>query len=135
MSGPRKRRWLLLLCGVGGLVVCLGIALLYLLGYIYWHRPAIASLTTRDPQTLLATADYLALLGNWQGARPYFAKAERIFAERGDRRNELYAEVSCVQADVEKGSYAEAAHYLNQQFSDPAVQGDARLKFRTPDMA
>jgi len=130
MSGPTKRRWLLFLYVVGGLVVCLGVALLYLLGYIYWRRPAIASLTSRDPQALLATADYLALLGNWQGARPYFAKAEQIFAQHGDRRNELYAEVSCVQADVEKGSYAEAARYLNQQFSDPTVQGDARLKLR-----
>ena len=114
----------------GVIAVCLVAFLLYVLGYIHWQPPQFALLTSHNPQKLLAEADYLANLGNWEKARPYFAKAERLFMKRGDRRDALYAKISCVEADVEKGSYAQAAHYLSQQLQNPIVQNDARLKLR-----
>ncbi|HEV2416410.1 MAG TPA: CHAT domain-containing protein [Terriglobia bacterium] len=114
----------------GAIVVCLAVFLLYILGYIHWRSPNFAVLTSRNPQKLLAQADYLASLDNWQAARPYFAKAGRLFAERGDQTDALYARISCVEADVEKGSYSEAAQYLKRQLQNPIVQSDLHLKLR-----
>src|SRR5579875_1552373 len=130
MSG-RRRRLLLVSGGLGGaLLLCLTAFVFYLLGYVHWNPPQLALLTSRDPHKLLAEADYLAHLGNSERARPYFAKAERLFAECGDRLNALYCKISCVESDVEKGSYTEAARYLSAELKDPLVQNDARLKLR-----
>jgi CHAT domain-containing protein len=127
-----RRRRLLLVSGVAGaaVVLCLAVFVLYLFGYIHWNPPQLALITERDPHKLLAQADYLAYLGNWEKARPYFAKAEHLFAERGDQRDALYCKISCVEADVEKGSYSEAARYLSEQLKQPIVQKDPRLKLR-----
>lgn len=131
MSGHKARRWLRIFGIAGGaVVVCLAIFTLYILGYIHWRPPKFAVLTSRNPHKLLAQADHLASLDNWEAARPYFAKAERLFAERGDRRDALYAKISCVEADVEKGSYTKAALYLNTQIQNPLVQNRPRLKLR-----
>lgn len=118
--------------GVAGgvIVVCLAVFALYILGYIHWRPPNFAVLTSRNPQKLLAQADYLASLDNWEAARPYFAKAGRVFAERKDQTDALYARISCVEADVEKGSYSEAAQYLKGQLQNPIVQSHPRLKLR-----
>ncbi|HEX5432867.1 MAG TPA: CHAT domain-containing protein [Candidatus Angelobacter sp.] len=118
--------------GIAGgiIVVCVAVFVLYILGYIHWRPPNFAVLTSRNPQKLLAQADYLASLDNWQAARPYFAKAEHLFNERGDERNALYAKISCVEADVERGSYTKAALYLRDELRNPLVQSDARLKLR-----
>lgn len=74
MSGPTGRGLLQILAVTGGVIaVCLAVFVLYVLGYIHWRPPNFAVLTERNPQKLLAQADYLASLGNWQAARPYFA--------------------------------------------------------------
>jgi len=44
-----------------------------------------------EAERLLADGDKLAWLKNWQAAEPFFEKAEILFRERGDKRNELYA--------------------------------------------
>ncbi|MDE3179728.1 MAG: hypothetical protein KGM47_08715 [Acidobacteriota bacterium] len=121
--GSPNGRGLLRIFGIAGgvIVVCLAVFVLYILGYIHWRPPNVAVLTSRNPQKLLAQADYLASLDNWEAARPYFAKTERLFNERGDRRNALYAKISCVEADVEKGSYTKAALYLRDQLKNPIV--------------
>jgi CHAT domain-containing protein/predicted negative regulator of RcsB-dependent stress response len=131
MSGRRGRRLLRIFEIAGGvIVVCLAVFVLYILGYIHWRPPNFAVLTSRNPQKLLAQADYLACLDNWQRARPYFAKAGRLFAERGDQTDALYAKISCVEADVEKGSYSDAAQYLKRELQDPIVKSHPRLKLR-----
>lgn len=131
MGSPNGRGLLRILGIAGGvIVVCLGVFVLYILGYIHWRPPNFAVLTSRNPQKLLAQADYLASLDNWEAARPYFAKAGRLFAERGDQRDALYAKISCVEADVEKGSYMKAALYLRDELKNPIVQSAARLKLR-----
>jgi hypothetical protein len=47
-----------------------------------------------DPQKLLAEGERLAWLKNWRKAEPVFAEAERLFSERGVRRDGLYARIS-----------------------------------------
>ena len=93
-------------------------------------HPVSVRINSTNAEALLREADYLAYLGNWQKARPYFARAADLFAERGDRRNELYCKISCVEADVEHGSYTAASHYLAEQLQNPVVQTYPRLKLR-----
>ena len=49
--------------------------------------------TSTDPHELLAEADRLYWLNNGPKAAPLYAKAEKLFADEGDSRNELYAKV------------------------------------------
>ena len=44
-----------------------------------------------DPRTLLGFADHFYWLNNGPAAAPLYARAEKLFSERGDARNELYA--------------------------------------------
>src|SRR5580704_12676978 len=55
---------------------------------------------TPDPDKLLQDADRLAWLKNWTRAEPLYADAERLFAERGDQRNALYASVNKLRAQL-----------------------------------
>ncbi|HTV54744.1 MAG TPA: CHAT domain-containing protein, partial [Terriglobia bacterium] len=127
----RKRPplWLLL---AGGTVVVLAAFALILFVSARLHRPHAVpiKINSTNAQALVREADYLAYLGNWQGARPYFARAAGLFAERGDRRDELYCKISCVEADVEHGSYAAASRYLGQQLQNPIIEQHPRLKLR-----
>jgi hypothetical protein len=52
--------------------------------------PAFAQPEASNPKAVLKQADKLALLNNWVGARPLFAKAEKLFAHAGDNRDALY---------------------------------------------
>lgn len=131
MSNRQAHRLLLVVGAMGGVIlVCLLVLLLYLSGYIRTYHPQYATLVSNNPQKLLAEADFLAYVGNWQKARPYFAKAEHLFAQRGDERDALYAKVSCLRANVEKGSYATADRYLSKLLKNPVVQNDPRLRLR-----
>jgi hypothetical protein len=51
--------------------------------------PSISRAQQNEPRQLLAEGDRLAWLKNWQAAEPFFARAEAVFRENGDRRNEL----------------------------------------------
>jgi CHAT domain-containing protein len=122
-------RWLWMAGGAATLLACFALAIFLRARIAAPHRITV-SLSSTDAQALLQEADYLAYLGNWERARPYFARAEQLFADRGDRRNALYCKISCVESDVERGSYTVAARYLSQELRDPLVQNDARLKLR-----
>ena len=46
-----------------------------------------------DPQVLLKAADRFYFLNNGPAAAPLYARAEKLFSERGDARNELHSKV------------------------------------------
>lgn len=125
----RLPRWLWVAGGVAILIGALALVI-FLRGGFQTPQPAKLSLNSTNPQALLQEADYLAYLGNWEKACPYFAKAQRLFSAQGDQRDALYCRISCVEADVEKGSYTAAASYLSQELHDSLVRNDARLKLR-----
>ena len=50
-----------------------------------------------DPQVLLKAADRFYFLNNGPAAAPLYARAEKLFSERGDARNELHAKVGRLQ--------------------------------------
>ena len=116
----------------GGALVAFGAVafILFSCARLQNPHPVSVKINSTNAEALLREADYLAYLGNWQKARPYFARAADLFAERGDRRNELYCKISCVEADVEHGSYTAASHYLAEQLQNPVVQTYPRLKLR-----
>ncbi|MGH9342817.1 MAG: CHAT domain-containing protein [Terriglobia bacterium] len=116
----------------GGAVVllCACGLVLFLRARLRRPHPVSVTVNATNAQALLQEADYLAYLGNWERARPYFARAGEIFAKRGDRRDEIYCKISCMEADVEHGSYTAASRYLGRELQDPVVQKHPRLKLR-----
>ena len=83
-----------------------------------------------EAERLLADGDKLAWLKNWQAAEPFFEKAEILFRERGDKRNELYARISRMRGQLPSRGLFETSTYLASVLDDPLTKDDARLRLR-----
>jgi CHAT domain-containing protein len=81
-----------------------------------------------DPLLLLGQANRLYWLNNGPKAAPLFARAERLFADRGDARNELYAKVGRFRSEAETMSFVELSRFIDEQLRNPIVLGDAKLR-------
>ena len=81
-----------------------------------------------DPQVLLAEANRLYWLNNGPRAAPLYAKAESLFASRGDARNELYAKIGRLRSEAETMSFVELSRFLNDQLQNPIMRNDPRLR-------
>ena len=81
-----------------------------------------------DPVSLLGEAKRLYWLNNGPKAAPLFAGAERLFADRGDARNELYAKVGHLRSGAETMSFVELSRFIDEQLQNPIVRGDAKLR-------
>jgi CHAT domain-containing protein len=77
---------------------------------------------------LLAAADHFYFLNNGLAAAPLYARAEKLFSERGDPRNELHAKVGRLRSEAETMSFVDLSRFLNEQLQNPIVQGDKRLR-------
>src|SRR6266496_3225815 len=86
-----------------------------------------AAENSNDPQKLLSAADHFYWLNNGSKAAPLYAKAEHLFAERSDDRNELHAKVGQMRSEAETMSFVELSRFLNEQLQKPIVRGDAKL--------
>lgn len=83
-----------------------------------------------EAERLTAAGDKLAWLKNWQAAEPFFEKAEVLFGERGDKRNELYARISRMRGQLPSRGLFETSTYLASVLDDPLTKDDARLRLR-----
>src|SRR6266849_3994036 len=83
-----------------------------------------------DAERMLADGDRLAWLKNWQAAEPFFEKAEALFRERGDKRNELYARISRMRGQLPSRGLFETSTYLASVLDDPLTKDDAHLRLR-----
>src|ERR1700722_7917898 len=81
-----------------------------------------------DPQVLLKSADRFYFLNNGPAAAPLYARAEKLFSERGDARNELHAKVGRLRSEAETMSFVDLSRFLNEQLQNPIVQNDKRLR-------
>jgi CHAT domain-containing protein len=81
-----------------------------------------------DPQALLGAADHLYWLNNGPAAAPLYARAEQLFSERSDARNELHAKVGRLRSEAETMSFVDLSHFLNEQLQNPIVQSDKKLR-------
>jgi tetratricopeptide (TPR) repeat protein len=86
------------------------------------HVPA------NDPKAILAEANHFAFLSNSYRAEPLYAKAEEMFRERGDKRDELYAKIGRLRAEAETMSFVKLSDFLESKLTTPLVQNDPKLK-------
>ena len=83
---------------------------------------------SKNPELLLTEANRLAWLFNWPKAEPLFTRAEQLFRESGDARNEIYARVGRIRAQSETMSFVDVSEMLRQQLEIPVVRSDPRLR-------
>ena len=76
----------------------------------------------------MAEADRLYWLNNGPKAAALYAKAESLFASRGDARNELYAKIGHLRSEAETMSFVELSRFLNDQLQNPIMRNDPRLR-------
>ena len=96
-------------------------------------RPPVADLlrdakASTDPEALLTEANRLAWLSNSPKAEPLYVRAEELFKERGDTRNETYARVGRIRAQSETMSWVDVSQILGQQLNIPLVKNDPELR-------
>ncbi len=104
-----------------------------LLALFLWDPPYSAHRrhpNSNDPREVLQDGDYLFWLNNPLEARPFYARAERLFESRGDQRNALYARISQIPAETENRNLAELSRELTQQLRQPFLQHDPYLRLR-----
>ncbi len=81
-----------------------------------------------DADALLAVADHFYWLSNGPKAAPFYVRAEKLFSERGDARNELHAKVGRLRSEAETMSFVDLSRLLNEQLQNPIVQTDKKLR-------
>ena len=61
-----------------------------------------------------------------------YAKAESLFASRGDTRNELYANIGRLRSEAEAMSFTDLSRFLSDQLQNPIMRSVAPLLLRRP---
>ena len=65
-------------------------------------------------------------LNNGPKAAPFYAKAEKLFADRGDTRNQLYAQIGHLRSEAETMSLFYLSRFLNDQLNNPIMRNDRK---------
>ncbi len=81
-----------------------------------------------NPDALLAEANRLAWLFNWPKAEPLYIRAEELFKEKGDTRNEIYARVGRIRAQSETMSYVDVSQMIDKEIARPVTKSDPNAK-------
>src|ERR1700676_119826 len=81
-----------------------------------------------NPEVMLAEANRLAWLFNWPKAEPLYARAEELFKEKGDTRNEIYARIGRIRARSETMSFVVVLQMLQKELDQPATKADPELR-------
>lgn len=89
-----------------------------------WH----GAQASNNPEILLAEANRLSWVFNWPKAEPLYVRAEELFKERGDTRNEIYARVGRIRAQSETMSYVEVSRMIGEALEDPVTKKDPELR-------
>src|SRR6516165_11434028 len=84
--------------------------------------------SSQNPEVLLAEANRLAWVFNWPKAQPLYVRAEELFREKGDTRNEVYARVGRIRAQSETVSWTDVSKMLDQELDLPVVKNDQPLR-------
>jgi CHAT domain-containing protein/tetratricopeptide (TPR) repeat protein len=77
---------------------------------------------------LLAEANRLSWLGNWDAAGPLYARSEELLRVSGDAPGEIYARVGRVRAEAAAASLTKALQILEHELKNPIVQADPKLR-------
>src|SRR3984893_12713919 len=131
----RRLRAVLVLVVVAGALVA-GISHKYVWIYLT-RKPVLRPLaqdllsnpkTASNPEALLEEANRLAWLFNWPKAEPLYVRAEELFREKRDSRNETYARVGRIRAQSERMSWVDVSDMLGQQLEIPVARSDPKLR-------
>ena len=131
----RRLRAVLVLVVVAGALVA-GIST-STFGFYLTRKPVLRPLaqdllsdpkTSNNPEALLEEANRLAWLFNWPKAEPLYVRAEELFREKRDTRNETYARVGRIRAQSERMSWVDVSDMLGQQLEIPVAKTDAKLR-------
>src|SRR5579859_7578255 len=88
-------------------------------------RDAAAS---NNPEILLKEANRLAWLFNWPKAEPLYIRAEQLFKDKGDTRNEVYSRVGRIRAQSETMSWVDVSEILGKELDLPIAKSDQELR-------
>ena len=91
-------------------------------------RPALSR--SEDSDQLLAQADRLAWLSNWQRAAELYARAEQLAIQKSNRRDELYAECGSLRSGLGAEPLPQTSAELTRILEDPLAAHDSRLRIR-----
>src|SRR6266852_5887077 len=132
-----SKRWRIVLLLLSAVLALLGVlSRKYIWLYVSRKadpRPLVANVlrdpeAAKNPELLLIEANRLAWLFNWPKAEPLYIRAEELFKERGDTRNEIYARVGRIRAQSETMSWVDVSAILGKQLEIPVVKSDPRLR-------
>src|SRR5229473_4449806 len=96
-------------------------------------RPQVADLlrdpaASSNPEILLTEANRLAWLFNWPKAEPLYIRAEQLFKDKGDTRNEVYSRVGRIRAQSETMSWVDVSEILGKELDLPIAKSDQKLR-------
>jgi len=83
--------------------------------------PTVVWAQEKDPDALLSQALRRGDLYNWSDAEPLFAVAERLYSQRGDARNALYARIGHIRSTMEQLSLPETSAMLDEELQRNAI--------------
>lgn len=99
------------------------------LGMVWAIADAQQPLSGDDPDALLKQALRYGDLYNWSDAAPLFAKAEQVYAQRGDSRNAFYARLGRIRSTMEQLSLPEISEQLGDELDqNPLLHTDNELR-------
>ncbi len=81
-----------------------------------------------DPYVILEEAKRLAWLNNWYAAKPLFQQAEKLFDDKRDRRNAIFAKIGWLVPQSETMVYSEVADYFTAEAENLIVKNDPELR-------
>ena len=91
-------------------------------------RPTLSR--SEDSDQLLAQADRLAWLSNWQKASEVYARAEQLAIQKSNRRDELYAECGSLRSRLGTEPLHQTSAELTGILDDLLAAHDSRLRIR-----
>src|ERR1700719_1184949 len=137
----RRLRALLVLVVVAGALVA-GISYKYVWIYLT-RKPVLRPLaqdllsdpkTSNNPEALLEEANRLAGLFNWPKAEPLYVRAEELFREKRDSRNETYARVGRIRSQSERMSWGDVSDMVGDALLSAMASGDVGGQVRYLEM-
>ena len=131
-----SKRWLAACLSLSFALTIVVISRKYIWLYVTRTRdpkPQVADLlgdpaASRNPVILLTEANRLAWLFNWPKAEPLYIRAEQLFKDKGDTRNEVYSRVGRIRAQSETMSWVDVAEALGKELDLPIAKSDQKLR-------
>ena len=91
-------------------------------------RPPLSR--SEDPDQLLAQADRLAWLSNWERAAELYARAEQLATQKSNGRDALYAKCGSLRSGLGAEPLPQTSAELTRILEDPLAAHDPRLRIR-----